>query len=70
MQETIHPKYEAITVACSCGKRFSSASTLCKDLNLEICGHCHPFYSGQQKIVDTAGFVDKFKKKYANRGKR
>lgn len=70
MQENIHPNYAAIKVACSCGKSFTTGSTLCKDLHLEICGNCHPFYSGQQKIVDTAGFVDRFRKKYANRGKK
>ena len=70
MQQNIHPKYEAIKVACTCGKSFQTGSTLCKDLHLEICGSCHPFYSGQQKVIDTAGFVDRFHKKYANRGKK
>lgn len=65
MKENIHPKYEEITVTCSCGNTFTTRSTLGKkELHLEICSNCHPFYTGKQKIVDTAGRVEKFKRKY------
>lgn len=64
MKEGIHPKYETITVKCSCGNSFQTRSTLCKDLNVEVCANCHPFYTGKQRVVDTAGRVDKFRKKY------
>lgn len=67
MQKNIHPAYNEIKVICSCGNSFSTRSTAAKDLHLEICSKCHPFYTGQQKIVDTAGRVERFKKKYAKR---
>ena len=66
----IHPKYEAVKVTCSCGNIFETRSTLCHDLTTEICSACHPFYTGQQKIVDTAGRVDKFKKRFGAVGTR
>lgn len=66
MRENIHPKYEAVNVICSCGNKFETRSTYQKDeLHVEICSECHPFYTGKQKIVDTAGRVDRFNKKYA-----
>jgi len=65
MKASIHPEYQPITVTCSCGATFQTRSTLGQDLSLEVCSNCHPFYSGKQKIVDTAGRVDKFRKKYA-----
>jgi large subunit ribosomal protein L31 len=65
MKEAIHPEYKEITVTCTCGNTFKTASTLGHDLNVEVCSSCHPFYTGKQKIVDTAGRVDKFRKKYA-----
>ncbi len=64
MQADIHPKYNEIKVICSCGNTFTTRSTLDKELHLDVCSACHPFYTGKQKIVDTAGRVDKFKKKY------
>ena len=64
MQADIHPNYEAIKVECSCGNTFETKSTLCKDLHVEVCSACHPFFTGQQKIVDTAGRVDKFRKRF------
>lgn len=65
MKENIHPKYKEITVTCSCGNTFTTRSTIDKkELHLEICSNCHPFYTGKQKIVDTAGRVEKFKRKY------
>ena len=64
MKTDIHPAYDTIKVVCSCGNAFETRSTLGKDLHVEICSDCHPFYTGQQKIVDTAGRVGKFQKKY------
>ncbi len=68
MREEIHPEYKAITVTCGCGNSFETGSTLGKELAVEVCSECHPFYTGKQKIVDTAGRVDKFRKKYAKKG--
>ena len=68
MKAEIHPKYEEITVTCSCGNKFKTSSTLCKDLHLEICSECHPFFTGQQKMVDTAGRVQRFRDRYAKKG--
>lgn len=67
MKPEIHPEYKAVTVTCSCGNTFETKSTLCKDLHIEVCSACHPFYTGKQKIVDTAGRVDKFRRKYGRR---
>jgi large subunit ribosomal protein L31 len=63
MKKDIHPKYEAATITCTCGHVIETRSTR-KDLKIEICSNCHPFYTGQQKLVDTEGRVEKFKKKY------
>jgi large subunit ribosomal protein L31 len=68
MKAAIHPDYREITVTCTCGNSFKTRSTLTEDLNVEVCSSCHPFYTGKQKIVDTAGRVDKFRKKYAAAG--
>lgn len=65
MKADIHPEYTEITVSCTCGNTFKTRSTLAQDLQVEVCSGCHPFYTGKQKIVDTAGRVDKFRKKYA-----
>ncbi|MCB1874700.1 MAG: 50S ribosomal protein L31 [Chromatiales bacterium] len=65
MKADIHPKYSDITVTCSCGSSFQTRSTVGRDLHIEVCSQCHPFYTGQQKILDTAGRVDKFRRKYA-----
>ena len=65
MKSGIHPDYKAINVTCSCGNTFETRSTLGKDLQIEVCSNCHPFYTGKQKIVDTGGRVDRFRKKYA-----
>ena len=65
MKTEIHPSYEAIKVVCSCGNAFETRSTSTKDeIHLDVCSSCHPFYTGQQKIVDTAGRVEKFKSRY------
>ena len=67
MKPDIHPRYEEITVACACGNTFRTRSTHEGDLHVEVCSACHPFYTGQQKIVDTAGRVEKFRRRYAVR---
>lgn len=69
MRAEIHPKYDTISVTCSCGNKFETKSTnvaKSKDLHLDVCSKCHPFYTGTQKIVDTAGRVDMFKKKFGS----
>ena len=65
MKAATHPDYTEINVICSCGNSFKTRSTLGKDLQVEVCSNCHPFYTGKHKMVDTAGRVDKFRKKYA-----
>lgn len=67
MKAKIHPEYNEISVVCSCGNTWATRSTLGKDLHVEVCSACHPFYTGKQKIVDTAGRVEKFKQKYARK---
>jgi large subunit ribosomal protein L31 len=64
MKSGIHPEYNEINVTCSCGVSFKTRSTMSKDLHVEVCSSCHPFYTGKQKIVDTAGRVEKFRQKY------
>ncbi len=64
MKADIHPNYTEVNVACSCGNSFKTGSTAGEDLNIEVCSQCHPFFTGKQKIVDTAGRVDKFRQKY------
>ena len=63
MKEGIHPGYQTCTVVCACGHRFETRSTL-PAIHVEICSNCHPFYTGKQKIVDTAGRVERFKRRY------
>jgi large subunit ribosomal protein L31 len=65
MKEAIHPDYKLINVTCTCGNAFQTRSTLGHDLQVEVCASCHPFYTGKQKVLDTAGRVDKFRKRYA-----
>jgi large subunit ribosomal protein L31 len=64
MKPEIHPEYKQITVTCGCGNSFTTGSVITKDLHIEVCSACHPFYTGKQRVVDTAGRVDKFRKKY------
>jgi large subunit ribosomal protein L31 len=64
MKPGIHPEYKALNVTCACGNTFETKSTLGKDLQVEICSSCHPFYTGKQKVVDTAGRVGKFQARY------
>lgn len=64
MKADIHPAYADVNVTCSCGNTFQTRSTAGKDLTIEVCSQCHPFYTGKQKLLDTAGRVDKFRQKY------
>ncbi len=67
MKPGIHPDYHAVTVHCACGNTFQTRSTIKGDmLRVEICSNCHPFFTGKQKLVDTAGRVERFTKKYAD----
>jgi len=67
MKPNIHPEYNEINISCSCGNKFSTRSTAGKDVTLDVCSSCHPFYTGKQKLVDTAGRIDKFKRKYGKK---
>ena len=64
MKADVHPQYGEIKVTCSCGNEFVTRSTLGDDLQVEVCSACHPFYTGKQKIVDSGGRVDKFRRRY------
>lgn len=64
MKPNIHPEYNELKVVCSCGHTFQTGSTLSGELHVEVCSQCHPFYTGKQKILDTGGRVDKFRRKY------
>jgi len=68
MKADIHPKYGECAVTCACGNKFTTRSTK-KEIHLEICSQCHPFFTGKQKFVDTAGRVDKFRKRFNWEGK-
>jgi large subunit ribosomal protein L31 len=63
MKTDIHPKYEQATIKCACGSAIEVGSTK-KDISVEICSQCHPFFTGKQKLVDTAGRIERFRKKY------
>ena len=68
MKAGIHPNYKEVAVTCSCGSTFVTRSTLGKEkLHVEVCASCHPFYTGTQKLIDTAGRVDRFQKRYARK---
>ncbi len=64
MKSAIHPSYTDIKVVCTCGNSFMTKSTLGEELQVEVCSSCHPFYTGKQKVMDTAGRVGKFQAKY------
>lgn len=68
MKADIHPTYEFITVTCACGNKFETRSTR-QELSVDVCGACHPFYTGKQRLMDTQGRIDRFRKKYANAAK-
>ena len=63
MKKDIHPEYKEVTVSCACGARFETRSTK-DDIHVEICSQCHPFFTGKQKLVDTEGRVERFRRKY------
>jgi large subunit ribosomal protein L31 len=64
MKPDIHPKYTDVNVTCSCGNTFMTRSTHGRDLAIEVCSQCHPFFTGKQKILDTGGRLEKFRQKY------
>ena len=68
MKKDLHPGYEETTIACACGNVVNTRSTK-KDVKVEICAKCHPFFTGKQKLVDTGGRVDRFKRRFAAAGK-
>lgn len=70
MKQGIHPEYTEIKATCSCGNVMNIRSTLGKDINLDVCSACHPFYTGKQRNVDTGGRVDRFKKRFGALGKK
>ncbi|WP_406664837.1 50S ribosomal protein L31 [Gallaecimonas sp. GXIMD1310] len=70
MKDGIHPNYVEITATCTCGNVIKTKSTLGKDINLDVCGACHPFYTGKQKEVTTGGRVDKFNKRFGMMSKK
>ena len=65
MKAAIHPHYHEVRVHCACGNSFLTRSTNKEDINVEICSNCHPFFTGKQKLMDTAGRVERFRRKYA-----
>lgn len=70
MKKGIHPEYKTAVVTCACGNTFTTRSTL-DSIHVEICSRCHPFFTGRQKLVDTAGRVERFRKKYGEgKGKK
>ncbi len=66
VKEGIHPKYEPVKIKCACGEVIETRSTR-KNISVELCSKCHPFFTGKQKIIDTEGRVERFKKKYAKK---
>lgn len=68
MKKNIHPEYNEVTVSCACGNTFKTRSTK-KEISVEICSACHPFFTGKQKLIDAAGRVEKFNRRYAKKGK-
>jgi large subunit ribosomal protein L31 len=70
MKADIHPKYEMVTMKCSCGAEYATRSTLCQDFQVDVCMACHPFYTGKQKMVDKGGRVEKFRQRFGARSAR
>ena len=70
MKADIHPKYNEITATCSCGNEINTRSTLESSIHIDVCSQCHPFFTGKQKVLDTGGRVDRFNKRFGNRGSK
>ena len=70
MKPEIHPSYGEMTATCSCGNVIKTRSTRGEDILIDVCSQCHPFFTGKQKIVDSGGRVDRFKKRFGNRGSK
>lgn len=64
MKKDLHPEYKDVNVSCACGSKFKTRSTMKHDIQVDICSACHPFYTGKQKLLDAAGRVEKFQKKF------
>jgi large subunit ribosomal protein L31 len=69
MKANIHPDYHEVSVVCACGSKFKTRSTHRGDIHVEICSQCHPFFTGKQKLIDTAGRVERFQRKYGRSAK-
>lgn len=69
MREGIHPNYDELVATCSCGNVVKTKSTKPGTMHLDVCSACHPFYTGKQKVMDTGGRIDRFKKRFGGRGK-
>jgi large subunit ribosomal protein L31 len=67
MKTKTHPEYKEVEVSCACGNTFTTRSTVSPELKIDICSACHPFFTGKQKLVDTAGRVERFKRKYRDK---
>ena len=67
MKESIHPQYNQVEVSCACGNRFMTGSVV-DSIHVEICSACHPFFTGKQKLIDTAGRIERFQRKYSRPG--
>lgn len=68
MKPDIHPNYKDVTIGCACGATYATRST--REYNIDICSACHPFFTGKHKLIDTAGRIDRFRKKYQSMGKK
>jgi len=67
MQQDIQPKYGDMTATCSCGNKIQTRSTKIKDIHIDVCSECHPFYTGKQKVLDSGGRIDRFNKRFTRR---
>ena len=70
MKAEIHPAYQPIKATCSCGNVIETSSTLGEDIHLDVCSNCHPFYTGKQKTLDAGGRVERYRRRFGNRGAR
>ncbi len=70
MKADTHPEYTAVKATCSCGNVIETRSTRCEDFHLDVCSKCHPFYTGRQKMLDSGGRVERFRKRFGNRAAR